>query len=235
LNERPSEIIKKAYAEGRSFLFEHEAKELCGLYGLPVTKGKVATSENEGVEEAKKMGFPVVLKIVSPQILHKSDVGGVVLNVKDESEVREAYGRIMSNVKAKQPDAHIEGIFVQEMAPSSTEVIVGANKDPAFGYTIMFGLGGIFVEVLKDVSFRLVPITKLDAEEMIHEIKSYRILEGARGMPKADESALVDILLSTSKMLMDCPQISELDMNPILIYEKGAKVVDARIILEEKK
>jgi len=235
LKERASEIAKKAYAEGRNFLFEHEAKELCGLYGLPVTKGKAARSEGEGVEEAKKIGFPVVLKIISPQILHKSDVGGVVLNVQDEQGVREAYRRIMSNVKAKQPDATIEGIFIQEMAPSSTEVIVGATKDPAFGLTIMFGLGGIFVEVLKDVSFRLVPITKLDAEEMIHEIRSYKILEGARGMPKADESALVDILLNTSKMLMDRPEIKELDMNPVLIYEKGAKIVDARIILEETK
>jgi len=233
--ERASEILKKAYAEGRDFLFEHEAKELCGLYGLPVTRGKVAKSESEGVELAKEIGFPVVLKIISPQILHKSDVGGVVVNLKDEQGVREAYRRIMGNVKAKRPDAKIDGIYVQEMAPSSTEVIVGATKDPAFGPTIMFGLGGIFVEILKDVSFRLVPITKLDAEEMIHEIRSYKILEGARGMPKADESALVEILLNTSKMLMDCPEIKELDMNPILIYEKGAKIVDARIILEESK
>jgi len=233
--ERASEILKTAYDEGRDFLFEHEAKELCGLYSLPVAKGKVARTEEEGVALAKEIGFPIVLKIVSPQILHKSDVGGVVLNVKDEAGVREAYRRIMNNVKTKKPEAKIDGVYVQEMAPSSTEVIVGATKDPVFGPTIMFGVGGIFVEVLKDVSFRLVPITKLDAEEMVHEIRSYKILEGARGMPKADESALVETLLNTSKMLMDCPEIKELDMNPILVYEKGAKVVDARIILEEAK
>jgi len=233
--ERASEILKTAYDEGRDFLFEHEAKELCRLYSLPVTKGKVARTEEEGVALAKEIGFPIVLKIVSPQILHKSDVGGVVLNVKDEAGVREAYRRIMNNVKTKKPEAKIDGVYVQEMAPSSTEVIVGATKDPVFGPTIMFGVGGIFVEVLKDVSFRLVPITKLDAEEMVHEIRSYKILEGARGMPKADESALVETLLNTSKMLMDCPEIKELDMNPILVYEKGAKVVDARIILEEAK
>jgi len=231
--ERASAILKTAYDEGRDFLFEHEAKELCGLYSLPVTKGKVARTEEEAVALANEIGFPIVLKIVSPQILHKSDVGGVVLNVKDEAGVREAYRRIMNNVKTKKPEAKIDGVYIQEMVPSSTEVIVGATKDPVFGPTVMFGVGGIFVEVLKDVSFRLVPITRLDAEEMIHEIRSYKILEGARGMPKADESALVETLLNTSKMLMDCPEIKELDMNPILVYEKGAKVVDARIILEE--
>ena len=229
--ERVSEILQRAYAEGRDFLFEHEAKELCRLYDLPVTKGRVVRSEEEAVKAAEEMGFPVVLKIVSPQILHKSDVGGVVLNVKDAQGVREAYERILNNVKKRRPDAEIEGIYVQEMAPSSTEVIVGATKDP----TIMFGLGGIFVEILKDVSFRLIPITRDDAVEMIHEIRSYKILEGARGMPKADEGALVDILLNTSRMVSDCPEIKELDMNPILVYEKGAKIVDARVILEEKK
>ncbi len=233
--ERVSEILQRAYAEGRDFLFEHEAKELCRLYDLPVTKGRVVRSEEEAVKAAEEMGFPVVLKIVSPQILHKSDVGGVVLNVKDAQGVREAYERILNNVKKRRPDAEIEGIYVQEMAPSSTEVIVGATKDPTFGPTIMFGLGGIFVEILKDVSFRLIPITRDDAVEMIHEIRSYKILEGARGMPKADEGALVDILLNTSRMVSDCPEIKELDMNPILVYERGAKIVDARVILEEKK
>ncbi|MFB0543457.1 MAG: acetate--CoA ligase family protein [Candidatus Bathyarchaeia archaeon] len=233
--EGVSEILQRAYSEGRNFLFEHEAKEICRFYNLPVTKGKVASSEEEAVEEAKGIGFPVVLKIVSPQILHKSDVGGVILNVKDEQGVKEAYRRIMSNVKERKPEAEIEGIYVQEMAPSSTEVIVGATKDPTFGATIMFGIGGIFVEVLKDVSFRLVPVTRLDAEEMIHEIRSHKILEGVRGMPRADESALVEVLLNTSKMLMECPEIAELDMNPILVYEEGAKIVDARIILEERK
>jgi len=233
--ERVSEILQRAYAEGRDFLFEHEAKELCRLYDLPVTKGRVVRFEEEAVKAAEEVGFPVVLKIVSPQILHKSDVGGVVLNVKDAQGVREAYERILNNVKKRRPDAEIEGIYVQEMAPSSTEVIVGATKDPTFGPTIMFGLGGIFVEILKDVSFRLIPITRDDAVEMIHEIRSYKILEGARGMPKADEGALVDILLNTSRMVSDCPEIKELDMNPILVYERGAKIVDARVILEEKK
>jgi acyl-CoA synthetase (NDP forming) len=227
-----SKIFEDARGEGRNFLFEHEAKNLCSKYELPVTRYTVSKTEDEAVESAKELGFPVVLKIVSPQVLHKSDAGGVLIDIKDEEGVREGYNRILENVKVKVPEAQITGILVQEMAPSSTEVIVGSTKDPTFGPTIMFGLGGIFVEVLKDVSFRLAPIKRTDAEEMIKEIKSYKILEGARGMPEADQKALVDILLKTSEMLMECPEISELDMNPVLVYEKGAKIVDARIILE---
>jgi len=225
-------IISKAREEDRCFLLEPEAKRLCALYGLPVTRFEVAKSEDEAVEAARRIGFPIVLKVISPQVLHKSDVGGVILNLRDEEGVREAYRRIHENVKGEVPGAVIEGILVQEMAPSSTEVIVGAIKDPTFGPTIMFGLGGIFVEILRDVSFRLVPIERVDAEEMISEIKAYKILEGARGMPKADKEALIGILLKTSEMLMDIPEIRELDLNPIMVYEKGAKIVDARIILE---
>jgi acetyl-CoA synthetase (ADP-forming) len=228
-----SRLFDAARSEGRNFLFEHEAKNLCSIYGLPVTSFEVSMTENKAVEAAKRIGFPVVLKIVSPQVLHKSDAGGVVIDVKDEEGVREAYNRILTNVRAKVPNAEITGILVQEMAPRSTEVIVGSTKDPTFGQTIMFGLGGIFVEILKDVSFRLAPITRADAEEMIREIKSYKILEGARGMPRADQETIVDILLKTSNMLMECPEIKELDMNPVLVYEKGAKIVDARVILEQ--
>jgi len=231
-DESISKIFEDARVEGRNFLFEHEAKNLCSKYELPVTRFTVSKTEDEAIEAAKELGFPVVLKIVSPQVLHKSDAGGVLIDIKDEDGVREGYNRILDNVKAKVPEAQITGILVQEMAPSSTEVIVGSTKDPTFGPTIMFGLGGIFVEVLKDVSFRLAPITRTDAEEMIREIKSYKILEGARGMPEADQKALVDILLKTSELLMECPEISELDMNPVLVYEKGAKIVDARIILD---
>jgi len=227
-----SKIFEAAVSEGRNFLFEHEAKELCSIYGLPVTSFTVSETENGAVEAAVDIGFPVVLKIVSAQVLHKSDAGGVLLNITDEDGVRQGFNKILENVKAKVPDAEITGILVQEMAPSSTEVIVGSTKDPTFGHTIMFGLGGIFVEVLKDVAFRLAPIGRSDAEEMIREIKSYKILEGVRGMPKADQETLVDILLKTSKMLTECPEINELDLNPVLVYEEGAKIVDARIILE---
>jgi len=231
-DEAISKIFDDAHSEGRNFLFEHEAKRLCSIYGMPVTSFVVSKTEDEAVEAAGELGFPVVLKIVSPQVLHKSDAGGVLIDIKDEECVREGYKRILENVKVKLPEAKITGILVQEMAPSSTEVIVGSTKDPTFGPTIMFGLGGIFVEVLKDVSFRLAPITRTDAEEMIREIRSYKILDGARGMPKADEEAIVDILLKTSRMLMKCPEIKEFDMNPVFVYEEGAKIVDARVILE---
>jgi acetyl-CoA synthetase (ADP-forming) len=226
-----SEIFETASKESRDFLFEYEAKNLCGSYGMPITAIAVATSEENAVKEAEKIGYPIVLKIVSPQVLHKSDAGGVLINIKNEKGLREGYNTILKNVKKHVPDAEITGILVQEMAPNGTEVIVGSTNDPTFGPTIMFGLGGIFVEILKDVSFRLAPITKTDAEEMVKEIKAYKILEGARGMPPADQETIVEILLATSKMLMECPEIKELDMNPVIVYEEGARIVDARVIL----
>jgi acyl-CoA synthetase (NDP forming) len=230
-NPEISKIFETAKAENRNFLFEHEAKRLCSLYGMPITAIEVTKTEDDAVKAAKKMGFPIVLKIVSPQVLHKSDAGGVIVGINDENGIREGYQKIISNISKNVPTAKIEGILVQEMAPKSTEVIIGSTNDPTFGTTIMFGLGGIFVEILKDVSFRLVPITKTDAEEMIEEIKAKKILEGARGMPKADKETIVNTLLATSKMLMECPEIKELDINPVLVYEKGARIVDARVIL----
>ncbi len=225
------EIFRIAKKEGRDFLFEHEAKDLCSYYDLPVTKITVEETEEKIVESAKKIGFPIVLKIVSPQILHKSDAGGVIIDIKNETEVREGYQKIIKNIQTFDPSAEITGILVQEMAPWGTEVIIGSTYDPTFGATLMFGLGGIFVEILKDVSFRLAPINRSDAKEMIQEIKAYKILEGVRGKPPSDINAIVEILLKTSDMIMECPEISELDMNPVLVYEKGAKIVDARIIL----
>ena len=211
---------------------ENEAKTICMEYGIPVTKFKLAKSEAEVVKAAEEIGFPVVLKIVSPDIIHKSDVGGVVLNLKDVKEVKAAYRQIMENVKKHRKDAKIVGVIVQEMAPQSTEVIIGAIKDPQFGQTLMFGLGGVFVEILKDVTFRIAPITEEEAREMVTEIKAYPLLKGYRNQPPADIETIVEILLSTSKLVMDHPEIRELDLNPIMVYEKGAKTVDARIILE---
>jgi acetyl-CoA synthetase (ADP-forming) len=154
-----------------------------------------------------------------------------LIGIKDEPSLREGYNKIMGNVRGHQPEAEIIGVLVQEMAPSSTEVIVGSTMDPTFGSVIMFGLGGIFVEILEDVSFRIIPLKRLDAMEMIKEIKAYKILEGARGYPKVDLDTIVEILISTSNMVMDCPEIKELDMNPILLYEDRAVIVDARVIL----
>jgi acyl-CoA synthetase (NDP forming) len=227
-----SQIFEEARKEGRKYLLEPEAKAVCMEYGIPVTKFRVAKNIEEAVRFAEETGYPVVLKIVSPDIIHKFDVGGVILNLKSSEEVRDTYKGMLMNVKKHKPDAKIVGILVQEMIPPSTEIIVGATKDPQFGPALMFGLGGIFVEVLKDVSFRIAPITRSDAQEMITEVKGYPILRGYRGQPPADINAIVEILLNTSRLVMDHPEIRELDLNPILVYEKGAKTVDARIILE---
>lgn len=228
-------IIAKARADGRSSLTEIEAKKLFAAYGLPVTEINLSKSEDEAVELAERTGYPVVMKVVSPDILHKSDAGGVKVNIKDEAGVRSAYREITASCKAYDPDADIRGIAVQEMAPFGTEVIVGSINDPTFGPTVMFGLGGIFVEVLKDVTFRVAPITKKQATQMINEIKSVAILAGARGEAPRDQEALADLLSKYAGMIYDLrDEVAETDANPVLVYEEGngLKMVDARIILK---
>ncbi len=227
------DIFAQAREEGRSYLLEPEAKIVCMEYGIPVTRFKVALTKDEAIKFADQIGYPVVLKIVSPDILHKWDLGGVILNLKNAPEVKNAYSKILENAKRHKPDAKIVGVLVQEMAPSSTEVIVGSIKDAQFGPALMFGLGGVFVEVLKDVTFRIAPITEADAREMITEVKGYPILKGYRGQPPADIDAIVKILMNTSRLIIDHAEIKELDLNPIMVYDKGAKTVDARIILEK--
>ena len=227
-----SKIINQAKKEGRKALLETEAKTICMEYGIPVTKFKLALNEKEAAKHADEIGYPVVLKIVSPDVIHKSDAGGVIVNLKNPAEVTNAYKKIMENVKKYNAKAKIVGVLVQEMAPQSTEVIVGAIKDPQFGQTVMFGLGGIFVEIFKDVNFRIAPLTLDDAKEMITELKAYPLLKGYRNTPPADIDALISILCNTSRLVMDNQEIKELDLNPVMAYQKGAKTVDARIILE---
>jgi acetyl-CoA synthetase (ADP-forming) len=227
-----TKIINEAKKEGRKTLLEPEAKMICLEYGIPVTKFKLASNPKEASKYADEIGYPIVLKIVSPDVIHKSDAGGVIVNLKTSAEVASAYSKILENVKKFKAEAKIVGVLVQEMAPNSTEVIVGAIKDPQFGQTVMFGLGGIFVEILKDVNFRIAPLNVDDAKEMIIELKAYPLLKGFRNTPPADIDALVGILCSTSRLVMDNPEIKELDLNPVLAYPKGAKTVDARIILE---
>jgi acyl-CoA synthetase (NDP forming) len=227
-----TEIFEKAKVENRKFLLETEAKTICAQYGIPVTKFMVAKTAEEVVKFAEKIGYPLVMKIISPDVIHKFDVGGVMVNLRTSEEVENAYKKILNNVKKHNPNARIAGVTVQEMAPESTEVIVGAIKDPQFGQTLMFGLGGIFVEILKDVTFRIAPVTKQEVKEMITEVKAYPLLQGYRGQPPADVNAIVHILLATSKLVMEHPEIKELDLNPVMVYRKGAKTVDARIILE---
>jgi acetyltransferase len=230
-------IIAKARADGRGSLTEVEAKQVFAAYGLPVTTTSLATTEDEAVALAEKTGYPVVMKIVSPDILHKSDAGGVKVNIKDEAGAREAFKTIMKNSLAYKADANIHGIAVQEMAPWGTEVILGSVNDATFGPTMMFGLGGIFVEVLKDVTFRVAPVSNSQAQRMLGEIRGAPILAGVRGEAPRDTEALSDVICRYSNMILDLSdEISESDANPVLVYEKGkgVKVVDARIILKKK-
>lgn len=230
-------VINKARADKRDSLTEIEAKEVFKAYGMPVTNIALAKTEDEAVALGKKIGFPLVLKIVSPDILHKSDAGGVKVNIKDEAGIRDAFQTILKNAKAYKADADVHGVAVQEMAPWGTEVILGSVNDPAFGPTVMFGLGGIFVEVLKDVTFRVTPFNKAQAEEMIGEIKGAAILAGARGEKPKDRAALAQTIFDYSCMVYDLQdEIKESDANPVLVYEdgQGLKVADARIILKAK-
>ncbi|HZQ35249.1 MAG TPA: acetate--CoA ligase family protein [Dehalococcoidia bacterium] len=227
----PNSIIAAARGEGRTLLNEVESKQLLEEAGISTTRARLATSRDEAVAAAQQIGFPVVLKVVSPDIAHKSDVGGVALNLADATAVGDAYDRIMSAVKAAQPNAKVLGVAVQTMAQPGTEVIVGMTKDPQFGPVLMFGLGGILVEVLKDVSFRIVPVSERDADQMIHEIKGFPVLEGVRGQQAADLPALRRLISQVSGFVERHPEIDELDLNPVFAYPDGALAVDARIVL----
>ncbi|MEA3326461.1 MAG: acetate--CoA ligase family protein [Chloroflexota bacterium] len=231
------ETIAKVRAERRTGLTEVESKRIFSAYGLPIVRTELARSEEEAVKLAEEIGYPVVLKIVSPDILHKSDAGGVKVNIKDAAAVRETYQAILKNAKQYKADAEIHGMVIQEMAPWGTETIIGSVNDPTFGATVMFGLGGIFVEVLKDVTFRVAPISEKEASLMLDGIRGARILDGTRGEAPRDKKALASVLAKYAFMVTDlADEISESDANPVLVYEegKGVKVVDARIILKEK-
>lgn len=230
--------VELALKEGRNALMEHESKEVIAQYGIKIDPYKIVKSADESVAAAKEIGYPVVLKIASPEIIHKTDAGGIKLNLKSDDEVKQAYEEIMKNAKNYKADAKISGVNVQPMLKEKpiAELIIGMTVDPQFGPALMFGLGGIFVEIYKDVSFRVCPITEYDAREMIKEIKAFPVLDGFRGAPKADLDALVDILLKLSKLSLEHEEsIDQIDLNPVIALPKGAAVVDARIILKEKK
>ena len=223
------QIIEKAKKEKRSLL-ETEAKELLKQYGIPVPDFKLIKSEDEIAGLDKEINFPIVMKIVSPDIIHKTDAGGVKINIKDEKEAKLAYQEIISKAKEYNKNAEISGVIAYAMVPQGTEIIIGMMKDPHFGPVIMFGLGGIFVEILKDISFRILPIEERDAREMISEIKGYEILKGARGNPPRDIQAIKEVLMKVSQLTMENPEINEIDLNPIFVFEKGLQIVDARMI-----
>jgi len=223
-------IISKANEEKRG-LFETEAMNILESCGINVPDFEFAKSQEEAVAKAVKIGYPVVMKIVSRDILHKTDYGCVKLNLKNKEEVEKAYFEIMCNAKEKVKDVRIEGVVIYPFVSKGTEVIIGVTYDEQFGSTIMFGLGGIFVEVLKDVAFRIIPLSEQDARSMIKETKGYSLLKGLRGQTPKDIDSIVDVILKISKLVTYYPEIREMDLNPVYVYDNGLTVVDARIIV----
>ena len=228
-----TDVLQKARLDGRTLLTEVESKELIQESGILVIETRLARSKAEAVRIAQEMGLPAVLKIVSPDVVHKSDVGGVMVGLESLSQVRTAYDSILSSTRAAVPSASILGVSVQKMARPGVEVIIGATKDPQFGHVVMFGLGGVLVEMLRDVSMRLVPLTARDARVMIREIKSLPLLQGYRQYPPCDLDSLEEAILNLSQFLEKHPEVKELDLNPVLCYPQGLVAVDARVVLEE--
>jgi len=225
-----AELLRKKIETNQTVLTEFESKELLREIGIPVPAQKLTISIKETISAAENIGFPVVLKLIAEDIVHKSDTGAVKLNLKSKDDLEKAYNELMQIPSQKE-----KKISVQKMADEPiTELIIGMTTDPQFGPALMFGIGGILVELLEDVSFRIAPITEYDAKEMIHEIKGFPILDGYRGKPKADIDAIVDTLLKISDFVVEHEEINEMDLNPIFIYKKGLICVDARIILHKK-
>ena len=226
------ETAARARAEGRLILTEEESKAILQEQGVRVTIPTLATSADEAAAAAQSIGFPVVMKVSSREITHKSDVGGVRLGITDAEAARAAYDEIVASAKAAEPNAVVDGVSVQAQAPGGgVEVIVGMTRDQQFGPVIMFGLGGIAVEVLQDVAFRIAPLTKRDAGAIIREIKGYQLLTGYRAMQAVDLGALEGVIEAVSAFVSETPDIAEMDLNPVLAYADGSVAVDARIVL----
>ena len=223
-------MFELAIKEKRN-LTEDEAYKLLSKHGIPIPKYFIASSEEEAIKIATRLGFPLVMKIVSPDIMHKTDIGGIKMNIINPPQVKESYKNIICNVRKNKPEARINGVLLYKQAPKGVEVIVGIIRDPQFGPTVMFGLGGIFTEILKDVAFRVCPVEKTDIEEMLAEIAGIKMLKSYRGQPSCDINAIIDIILEISKLALVYPVIKEIDLNPIIVYEKGAIVVDAKMFL----
>jgi len=231
---KAQEIISNSKRSGLTNLPQDDALKILSIYGLPVIKTETASSKAEAVVAAKRIGYPVAMKIVSPDVLHKIDVGGVKLDLNSDEEISEAYDEILKNVKKHVPNAKIEGVLLQEYVTGGTETIIGIHRDPKFGPLLMFGLGGIYVEAYRDVSFRLAPIRELSAENMISQIRGTKILQGFRGQPPADTRAVAECIERLSQLSVELPDVAELDDNPLVAFAKGCKALDARIIIDTK-
>jgi acetyltransferase len=224
-------ILEALRDAGVTVIGEENSMKILSLYGIEFPKKGFAKTSDEAVKVAEKIGYPVVMKVSSPNIVHKTDVGGVKIGLKDEKEVREAFLEITINVQRAMPSAYIKGVNIYEMVAGGKEVILGVTYDYTFGHMVMFGLGGVYVEVLKDVSFRIVPVSKSEAYEMLNEIKGIKLLEGVRGEKPSDKEDLVDKIFRLSQLVEDFPIIKEIDINPYLVKEKGGVALDARIII----
>jgi acyl-CoA synthetase (NDP forming) len=212
---------------GGGWLSPIEIADLFAAVGIPVAKSRLVTSLDDALKAAEKIGFPVALKATGPAIIHKTEVGGVILNLTDESAVGRAYDGLATRL-----GSDMTGVVVQQMVPEGVEVVVGATLDATFGPLVLYGSGGILVELLNDVAFRIHPLTDTDAHEMINEVKGTALLRGYRGTPAADETALSEIILRVSALLEICPQIQEMDSNPVKVLERGAIVIDARVRID---
>jgi len=232
---RVRELIDSVISEGRTSLSEDEGKEIFRAYGIPVPGEGLAKTPEEAVEIANKLGYPVVMKIASPDIFHKTDVGGVAINVNSPEDVRRQFELIIARCQSRMPNARIIGVSVQQMI-TGREVIVGMVRDPQFGPVITFGLGGIFVEILKDVSQRVAPLTRADVNKMIQSIKAYPILTGARGRKPADIESLKEVIFRVAQIALDFPEISELEINPVIVGDegKGCGAVDALVTIRRE-
>jgi acetyltransferase len=232
--ERVREIVKLVKSRQPRFVAEPEAHEVLSCYGLPVLPSALVKNPDQAVQAAAKIGYPVVIKIVSPDILHKTEFGGVRINIRDEAGLRREFDALMLTVSQKKPDADIWGVFVQKMAAKGREFILGANRDPQFGPLVMFGMGGVMVELLRDVTFRVAPVRDLSARTMLTEVKSYKLLTGFRGAPPGDAEKVVECIERISQLAMDFPELDEVDINPLLVYDEGqgAVALDARIVIK---
>jgi acetyltransferase len=237
-NQVISQVIDGAKNDGRYSIGDAEAWDILKAYDLKIPHSKLAKTPDEAVEIASELGYPVVMKIASPDILHKTDVGGVKVGLESADQVRDAFDLMIFRTERYLPEAQIWGCQVQEMAPpGGMEVLIGMNRDPQFGPLVTFGLGGIYVEALKDVTFRVAPFTRLDAEAMLTEIRSKALLEGVRGKPPVDKEALISVLLKIGQLVQDFPEIAELDINPLIVYPEGqgALAIDMRLVLASER
>jgi acyl-CoA synthetase (NDP forming) len=232
-----NKIIDGALKDGRTFLLANEGAAVMRIAGITMPQSRIAHSIDEAVKFAEEIGYPVVMKIVSKDILHKSDAGGVLLDIDNKKEVVDGYEVIMHKCREYKPNAVIEGIEVTEMAKKGVELIVGARRDPSFGPVVMCGLGGIYVEVMKDISFRAIPINRSTALSMLEEIRSYPLLLGARGEQRKDIEAVIDIIIKISSIIKKCERITDIEINPVVVYDikNGLKALDARILISKPK